>query len=85
MKSKIIAHMRENTGMSAAEAEAAISAVTGAITSVANADGQARINGFGTFKVKDMPAREVRNPRTGETVMSAARRKLTFKEAKGGN
>ena len=38
--------------------------------------------GFGKFKVKDSPAREGRNPATGEAMQIAASRKLTFAPAK---
>lgn len=40
------------------------------------------INGFGKFKVKASPAREGRNPRTGEPMSIAASRKLGFTPAK---
>jgi len=38
--------------------------------------------GFGTFKVKSMPARKGRNPNTGEPIEIAAHRKVTFTSAK---
>ena len=38
--------------------------------------------GFGTFKVKSMPARKGRNPNTGEAIDIPARRKITFTPAK---
>jgi DNA-binding protein HU-beta len=38
--------------------------------------------GFGKFKVQDKPARQGRNPRTGETLEIAATRKLVFQPAK---
>lgn len=38
--------------------------------------------GFGTFKVKSMPARDGRNPKTGEPVRIDARRKATFVSSK---
>jgi DNA-binding protein HU-beta len=40
------------------------------------------IRGFGTFKMKDSPARVGRNPRTGEAVEIPARSTLTFRAAK---
>lgn len=84
MKKEIIAHMREKAGLSPADADAALSAVAAAITAVANRDGMARIPGFGTFKLKHRAARQGRNPATGESIMIAASKVLTFKEAKGG-
>lgn len=84
MKKSIIAHMRENGGMTADQADTALASVTAAVSAVANRDGMARIPGFGTFKVKERAERMGRNPRTGETVKIAASKALTFKEAKGG-
>lgn len=40
------------------------------------------LRGFGRFVAKDRPAREGRNPRTGETVQIPARRGMTFKPSK---
>ena len=40
------------------------------------------IQGFGKFKVSDRPAREGRNPTTGETIQIAASRKAAFAPAK---
>ncbi len=39
--------------------------------------------GFGTFKVVDKPAREGRNPKTGEKIKIAAKRAVSFKAGKG--
>jgi DNA-binding protein HU-beta len=40
------------------------------------------INGFGKFKVKSTPAREGRNPATGEKIKIKAAKKLSFTAAK---
>ena len=40
------------------------------------------LSGFGIFKVADRPAREGRNPRTGETIQIKASKKLRFTPAK---
>ena len=42
----------------------------------------ARLSGLGTLTVKSVPAREGRNPGTGETVQIPAKRKVTFKPSK---
>lgn len=82
MKREIIAHMREKAGMTADEAEKALSSVVGAVKAVAERDGSARIPDFGTFTVKQRAERMGRNPMTGEPVRVAAKQALTFKEAK---
>ncbi len=40
------------------------------------------LSGFGIFQVKNRPAREGRNPRTGETIQIKASKKLRFTPAK---
>jgi DNA-binding protein HU-beta len=47
------------------------------------ADGnQVSMVGFGTFLVRERPARSGRNPRTGETIQIAASRSPSFKAGK---
>jgi DNA-binding protein HU-beta len=46
-------------------------------------EGEVRLVGFGTFKVKNTKARTARNPRTGETVKVPAKKKVSFKASKG--
>ncbi|WP_049249303.1 HU family DNA-binding protein [Neisseria elongata] len=41
------------------------------------------IAGFGTFEVQHKPARQGRNPKTGETIAIPATRAPKFKPAKG--
>jgi DNA-binding protein HU-beta len=40
------------------------------------------LTGFGKFKIKDQPARQGRNPATGETIQIAASKKAVFSSAK---
>jgi DNA-binding protein HU-beta len=41
-----------------------------------------RMNGLGILEVKDRPARQGRNPATGETIEIAASKKVAFRPAK---
>lgn len=68
--------------LSKANARAYVDAVFTAIADAAAEGEEITINGFGKFKVKDVPAREGRNPSTGATIQIAASRKLTFAPAK---
>ena len=45
------------------------------------AKGEARVDGFGTFKVAQRAAREAKNPRTGEVVKVPAKKTVVFKPA----
>jgi len=45
-------------------------------------DKKVALRGFGTFKAKDRPSRQVKNPRTGETMLVEAHRAVVFKPSK---
>ncbi|QJU58415.1 HU family DNA-binding protein [Sphingomonas sp. AP4-R1] len=70
------------TGATKADARKAVDAVFTAIAEAASKGEEISLNGFGKFKVKDLPAREGRNPSSGETIQIAASKKLTFAPAK---
>ncbi|MFY7853933.1 MAG: HU family DNA-binding protein [Brevundimonas sp.] len=69
-------------GVSKADARKLVDGVFAAIADAAAAGDEIAINGFGKFKVKDSPAREGRNPATGEAMQIAASKKLGFAPAK---
>ncbi len=84
MKSSIIAEIQKATpGYTAkADAEKAYDTVVGAIQTVIQRDGTARLPGFGIFKKRFREGRQARNPRTGETVDIAGRDVVSFKQSK---
>ena len=45
------------------------------------AKGEARVDGFGSFKVAQRAARVAKNPRTGEEIQVPAKKAVTFKPA----
>lgn len=65
------------------DARKLVDAVFNAIGDAAAKGEEIALNGFGKFKVKDSPAREGRNPATGETMTIKASKKLAFAPAKG--
>ena len=69
-------------GLTKAQAKTIVDGVFKEISDAAVAGGEISIPGFGKFKVKDSPARDGRNPSTGETIKIAASKKLTFAPAK---
>jgi len=69
-------------GVTKADARLYVDAVFAAIGNAAAKGEEVSLNGFGKFKVKDSPAREGRNPATGEPMKIAASRKLSFSPAK---
>ena len=71
------------TGVGEADAKKTITAVFDQIAAAAAKGEEVSINGFGKFTVKDRPAREGRNPATGESMTIAASKKVAFTAAKG--
>ncbi len=69
-------------GISKADARKYVDAVFTVITDSAVEGEEVSLNGFGKFKIKEAPAREGRNPATGETIQIAASKKLSFAAAK---
>jgi len=75
-------HVAGAANLSKGDARKVVDAVFGAMTDAAAKGEEVSINGFGKFKVKDSPAREGRNPATGEAMKIAASRKLGFAASK---
>jgi len=69
-----------NHAMSKADARKAVDELVAAIVSAAAKGEEVSLTGFGKFK--DSPAREGRNPATGEAIQIGASTKLTFTPAK---
>lgn len=69
-------------GIAKSDAKKILDGLIQAIMESAAKGEEISLNGFGKFKVKDSPARDGRNPATGETISIAASRKLTFTPAK---
>ena len=63
-------------------ADAALSAVLGAISDAVKGGDKVQLIGFGTFEMKTRPERTGRNPQTGESVAIPASKSPVFKAAK---
>ena len=74
--------LAEAQGLSKADAKKIVDGLFGIIADAATKGEEIALNGFGKFKVKDVAAREGRNPATGEPMKIAASRKLSFTPAK---
>ena len=81
-KSDIAELLARDHGLSNPDARKLVDSVFAAMVDAAAAGDEVAINGFGKFKVKDSPAREGRNPSTGQAMQIAAARKLAFTPAK---
>jgi DNA-binding protein HU-beta len=75
-------HIAATHDVSKADARKIVDGVIAAIADAAAKGDEVALNGFGKFKVKHSPARQGRNPSTGERIDIAASKKLTFAPAK---
>lgn len=75
-------HLATAHGITKADARKYVDGVFAAIADAAAKGDEIALNGFGKFKVKDTPARQGRNPSTGEAIQIAASKKLAFTPAK---
>ena len=64
------------------DAEAALNAALAAIADALKNGDKVQLIGFGNFEVKEVAAREGRNPRTGETIKIDAAKKPAFSASK---
>ena len=81
-KTELIAAVAEKTDLSKKDADAAVSAVLGALTDALKAGDKIQLVGFGTFEVRNRAAKQGRNPRTGETMTVPASKVPAFKAGK---
>ena len=81
-KTQLVDAVATKAGIKKKEAEAAVNAMTAAITDALKAGDKVQLVGFGTFEVKDRAARNGRNPKTGETITIAASKAPAFSAGK---
>ena len=81
-KTELVAAMAEKTELSKKDAEKALKAFTDVVVEELTKGEKIQLVGFGTFEVVDRPAREGRNPKTGETMKIAASKAPKFKAGK---
>ncbi len=78
-KAALAAHLQERLGTSRREAGELVDAILRILQATLVAGERVRISGFGSFEVRDRPARMGRNPRTNEPVRIPRRRVVSFK------
>lgn len=81
-KAELVAALAQKTGLTKKDADKALAAFVEVVTDALKEGDKVQIVGFGTFDVKDRPARTARNPRTGEPIEIAASRTAGFKVGK---
>lgn len=81
-KVEFISRMAEETGFTKKDLNTTLDALVKVITESIVAGDEVRLNGIGTFTAKEVPARECRNPQSGEVIQVAAHKTPKFKAAK---
>jgi len=79
---ELVDAVAEANDISKAKAKEVVNSIFAAIIEAAKCGEEVAINGFGRFSVKERPAREGRNPRTGEALKIPASKSLGFKMSK---
>jgi DNA-binding protein HU-beta len=81
-QSELIEKVARATELNQAAAGQAVKAVVNAILDSLVAGEAVRVSGLGTFNVAARPAREGRNPRSGESIKIAASKAVRFHAGK---
>ena len=81
-KTELSAAVAAKADLTRKQAEAAVNAVVEAVGESLAGGNKVQIVGFGTFEVKNRPARKARNPRTGEEIDITASKAPVFKAGK---
>ena len=82
MKSDVVEKIAEQAGLNKAQASAAVDAFTKTICEALGNGDSVGLIGFGTFEVKNRPARTGRNPQTGDPLEIPAKTVPAFKAGK---
>lgn len=81
-KAQLIEVVAKESGLKKKEAEAAVNAFVEAVSMALEDGDKVQLIGFGTFEVKDKPAREGHNPATGEKISIPASKRPGFSASK---
>ena len=81
-KAEFVAKVAEKSGLTRKQAEAAVAAFTQTVAETLKEGDKLQLMGFGTFEVKERPARTGRNPATGESIEITASKAPVFKAGK---
>ena len=81
-KSELINALAEKTEFSKKDAEKVLNSFVGSVSEALAKGEKVQLIGFGTFDVKERPARVARNPRTGAEIKIAASKAPAFKAGK---
>ena len=78
-KQELVLAIAEEAGITKKDADAAVKAFTEVVAKALKDGDKVQLIGFGTFEVVERPAREGRNPATGEKLTISASKLPKFK------
>ena len=81
-RAELVASMAEKAGLTKKDADAALKAFMESVTETLVKGEKIQLVGFGTFEVVERPARESRNPKTGEKMFVESSRSAKVKFSK---
>ena len=81
-QAELVERVAQASELSQAAAGQAVKAVVNTILDSLAAGEPVRVSGLGTFNVAERPAREGRNPQSGETIKIAASKAVRFRAGK---
>ncbi|MEG9430382.1 MAG: HU family DNA-binding protein [Christensenellaceae bacterium] len=81
-KNELVRAIANDAGITLKDAGIALDSVVAAITEGLKKGEKIQISGFGTFEIKEKPAREGINPKTGAKIKIAASKVPVFKFGK---
>lgn len=81
-KTEFIAAVAEKAGLTKKDADAAVNAFVDTVIDTLKKGDKIQMVGFGSFEVKERPARTGRNPQTKETIQIPASKAPAFKAGK---
>ena len=81
-RTHLIEVIRDSAGCTTAEAKQTLVDVLETVTVSLKKNKKVQIYGFGTFTIARRPARQGRNPRTGESIKVKASKSVRFKAGK---
>lgn len=80
-KTDLINVVIAETNLSEKDVKSVINATFSAVSNALKEGDKVQLLGFGTFDVKEVDAREGRNPKTGESISINAHKKVSFAAA----
>jgi DNA-binding protein HU-beta len=81
-KTELSAAVADKANLTRKQAETAVNALVEVIEETLKSGEKVQVVGFGSFEVKDRPARKARNPRTGGEIDIEASKAPVFKAGK---